>query len=134
MNHDELYTEGNCKLIGDWLGFAYYETSEGRARWRFQWEIYCGAELFEFLFRGESSSELIREALAREEIYVFITGPTNNHEGFLSFRQLTKPDEDGDIWRFKGRVTFSFKTDPTARHALFAATVEYLKGKSDEKN
>lgn len=135
MNLDELYSPENCRLVGECLGFARIkDKSHGRYRgpiWRWVVDTHKGVETsvevkgdakFRDWFRDiKAVPELIREALAREgwQVDQFGDAEYSDTRPHIALRHTGL--ESAII------VEWDTKTDPTARHALFAATVEYLK-------
>lgn len=101
MNHDELYTPGNCRLVAEWLDIAVVDQ-------------------IAFFKNSEVSPELIREALAKDGVVVFqVPGES---EGDPFELHLV-----GNGWGKPIIVEAGSEEPITFRHALFAAAVEYLK-------
>ena len=99
---DKLCTPENCRLIGEWIGVG---------------PEFCDQVSMQ---RNAAIPELIREALAKEGFDVCQRPFLTNSE-IAIYSASTE-----NLWVV---VKWDKKNDPTARHALFAATVEYLEGK-----
>lgn len=120
MNQDDQYAEENCKLVGEWVADSCdyampcgWPDDTDPALWQYEHE----------------ASELIREALARAGLLVDqcldldIAGKP--------FLNIVTADEGDCV----ADAVWNCEKDPTGRHALFAATVQYLKEKkSDQEN
>lgn len=99
---DKLYTPENCNLVGEWIGVG---------------PEFCDQVSMQ---RNAAIPELIREALANEGVSVdqWVNPMVGS---FISLHKLGS----GIIVKLRWNTDKS----PTARHALFAATVEYLEVK-----
>ena len=105
----EIYNEADCRLVGEWasslgLTVCFEGTFDFCKGWR----------------EHKHVPELIREALARDGVYE--SRQYDRNDEFACYFYLENEDRSVNIL-----VDWSIKLDPTARHALFAATVEYLK-------
>ena len=110
---DKLYTPENFRLVGEWLAGAINAHPDFIAQ--------NDRGLQYYFEEAKEAPELIREALARDGVSV-LQG-YRHRNGYLDL-----------AWKCSGeriylRQPWSFRNDPTARQALFAATVEYLEGK-----
>lgn len=117
MTHSEQYTPDNCQLVGEWLQKVLpikINLFNGRDTWHEDapwWE------------RHVAIPQLLREALAAEGVYVD-QWPNPMIGSKLKLYRI----ESGKILE----VAWDHETDRTARHALFAAVVEYLKTKESK--
>ena len=101
MTKTEIYNEADCRLVKD-----YIESK---------------LELVVVInIHGDMIPELIRRALARDGVYVV------QYYGNKELDLVGRWDNEA-LPHTLVTVEWNPKTDPTARHALFAATVEYLR-------
>ncbi len=99
MTSSGRYNAEDCRMVGEWMGVKHP-----------CWRKWYGMNRMEV---DKDIAELLREALARDGVWV---GQGN---GLYLFN-----DDMGLIIHVPWVLA-----DPTARHALFDAVVEYVRGK-----
>ncbi len=124
MNLDELYSKEHCKMIAAWLMQwlldykSNYRQIEDHPLYPYRDELKDHHMFLHFLW-APYSPELIREALARDGIYVETALKYHMKSGVVS---IVGAEE-------LIAMTWDTETDPTGCHALFSVTIQYLTGR-----